>query len=64
MDEDRAVDIIVVLAVLLIPILKICGIIKWSWLWILSPIWIGLLFGLLLAFVLTILMIIEGVYWK
>lgn len=22
--------------------LKLCGVITWSWLWVLSPIWIGL----------------------
>ena len=23
-------------------VLKLCGVIKWSWLWVLSPIWITL----------------------
>lgn len=22
-------------------VLKLCGVINWSWLWVLSPIWIG-----------------------
>ncbi len=26
--------------------LKLAGIITWSWLWVLSPLWIGLLVGL------------------
>lgn len=31
-------------------VLKLTGVIKWSWLWVLSPIWIGaLLFLLVLA---------------
>lgn len=24
-------------------ILKLCGVINWSWIWVLSPIWISLL---------------------
>lgn len=23
--------------------LKLCGVIQWSWLWVLSPIWIGVI---------------------
>ena len=23
-------------------VLKLCGVIKWSWLWVLSPIWISI----------------------
>ena len=33
-------------------VLKLCGIIDWSWLWVLSPLWIGA------ALVITILIII------
>ena len=25
-------------------VLKLCKVINWSWIWVLSPIWIGLLF--------------------
>lgn len=28
-------------------VLKLCGVIKWSWLWVLSPLWISLIIGLL-----------------
>ena len=31
-------------------VLKLCGLIDWSWLWVLSPIWIS--FGLVLMIVL------------
>lgn len=24
-------------------ILKLCGVIKWSWIWVLSPLWISLI---------------------
>ena len=32
-------------------VLKLCGVIKWSWLWVLSPIWISAAF-LILFFVI------------
>lgn len=33
-------------------VLKLCGIIKWSWLWVLSPMWIGTLVVLLIFLVI------------
>ena len=35
-------------------VLKLCGLITWSWLWVLSPLWISLLVGVLLT--ITIVM--------
>ena len=37
-------------------VLKLCGVIQWSWLWVLSPIWIsiivcGLVFALFVWFI-------------
>ena len=37
-------------------VLKLCGIIDWSWLWVLSPLWISA------ALVITILVIL-GIIW-
>lgn len=34
-------------------ILKLCHIINWSWVWVLSPIWIAVLLIIILAIVLT-----------
>ena len=36
--------------------LKLCGIIKWSWLWVLSPLWISFIFW---AVILTVAVIIA-----
>ena len=36
-------------------ILKLCGVIKWSWLWVLSPTWIPI------ALVIIVLLIIIAV---
>ena len=37
-------------------VLKLCGVINWTWLWVLSPLWIS--FGLGLA-----IFIIIGIGW-
>ena len=35
-------------------VLKLVGVIKWSWLWVLSPIWIPLVIVIILLIVLKI----------
>ena len=35
--------------------LKLAGIISWSWLWVVSPIWLSLAFWLILLILVTIL---------
>ena len=35
-------------------VLKLCGVINWSWFWVLSPIWISLAFSLLLLLILLV----------
>ena len=37
-------------------VLKLCGVIAWSWLWVLSPIWISIIFAIL---VLVIFLLIR-----
>ena len=34
-------------------VLKLCGVINWSWIWVLSPLWIG--FGLLIIMLMVML---------
>ena len=36
-------------------VLKLCGVITWSWWWVLSPIWISAGLGILILIVLAIL---------
>ena len=36
-------------------VLKLCNVISWSWVWVLSPIWISIAFLLLCTIVLTII---------
>lgn len=39
-------------------VLKLCGIIKWSWLWVLSPLWISM------VLVVVCLIVLFGVHKK
>lgn len=39
-------------------VLKLCGVINWSWLWVLAPLWISFLLGLgIIAIILFIMLI-------
>lgn len=38
--------------------LKLCGTINWSWLWVLSPLWIGLAVGLVVLAIASIVSVI------
>ena len=35
-------------------ILKLCHVIKWSWIWVLSPIWISIIFEIIVVTYITI----------
>lgn len=41
MENNSGIGITGILGIIFIG-LKLCGVIKWSWLWVLSPFWIGL----------------------
>lgn len=36
-------------------VLKLCGIITWSWLWVLSPIWISIIITILILVIVLLL---------
>ena len=41
-------------------VLKLCNVINWSWIWILSPLWIGyalFLVGLFILFIISMIVI-------
>ena len=45
---------------LLFIALKLCGVINWNWIWVLSPIWISISFlGLLFLVILVISIIAD-----
>lgn len=35
-------------------VLKLCGVINWSWLWVLSPIWIGIVLVVIIAIIIAL----------
>lgn len=49
-----------VLAIVFIT-LKLCGVINWEWLWVLSPIWIPLALLLLLGVVYLVMILVEKI---
>lgn len=36
-------------------VLKLCKIINWSWWWVLSPVWIGLIVAIILIFIAAVI---------
>lgn len=36
-------------------ILKLCGVINWSWIWVLSPIWIAFVLVFVIVFIALVL---------
>lgn len=37
-------------------VLKLCGVITWSWLWVLSPLWISVTLGIILIIISVVLL--------
>ena len=37
-------------------VLKLCGVINWSWVWVLSPFWIGLAISIIVSIIVLILL--------
>lgn len=35
-------------------VLKLCKVISWSWLWVLSPLWIGFAIGLIILLIVSL----------
>jgi hypothetical protein len=40
-------------------VLKLCGVINWSWWWVLSPIWISMLLILLILLIVVIVSVMK-----
>lgn len=56
-----AMDIFVVLLAIVFITLKLCNIIAWSWLWVLSPIWIPIAIALATVLIYAIVVVIAGI---
>ena len=48
------VDFIELLTIVFIA-LKLCGVISWSWIWVLSPLWISIIILIILIIILMCL---------
>ena len=42
-------------------ILKLIGKITWSWIWVLSPLWIGAILGILVLIVVWVIVVKEAI---
>lgn len=43
-------------------VLKLCGVIAWSWLWVLSPLWIGFMLKLVVVLIVAVIALIADRY--
>lgn len=41
-------------------VLKLCGVITWSWLWVLSPLWISAAIVLLVVIIILIIVAVNS----
>lgn len=44
-------------------VLKLCGVIDWPWIWVLSPIWVSIVIGIALIIISFVLMYIFNKRW-
>lgn len=45
-------------------VLKLCGVINWSWFWVLSPLWVGVAIVILFLCIAGIIILIEDIQEK
>lgn len=43
-------------------VLKLCGVIAWSWLWVLAPLWIAFLLKLIVVLIIMVIALIANHY--
>jgi len=44
---------------LIFTILRLTGAVKWSWLWVLAPIWVPLITGLIFIIIIILVVILQ-----
>lgn len=49
-----------VVLTVIFTVLKLAGVIAWSWVWVLSPLWVGLLAVVIMLIVLIIFALLMG----
>ena len=59
MDNNSKGTSITTVLTLIFVVLKLCGIIKWSWIWVLSPTWLSIVLYLVTLIVFTTIKVIT-----
>ena len=49
-------DMLMLMLTAIFVTLKLCGVITWSWLWVLSPLWIGLILAIVAGIAIAIIL--------
>ena len=49
-------DVLMIVITAVFVTLKLCGVIAWSWVWVLSPLWIGLILAIIAGIALAIIL--------
>ena len=62
--EDKYIDIFIILCVVTVVVLKLTGVITWSWLWLTAIIWVPFLIGCVIATGIILLAIIQNTIEK
>lgn len=47
---------------LIFLVLKLCGVIAWSWWWVTAPLWIPMAIGLVLCVVFVLLLVAAAIF--
>lgn len=51
-----SIQVLIILLTVLFTILKLCNVLAWSWLWVLAPLWMPILFILIVTLILPALL--------
>lgn len=62
-EKSGGIGVVSVLTIVFI-VLKLCGVINWSWVWVLSPIWITVSFIVAILIIIAIIVTIHMWYLK
>lgn len=60
MKEEKGIDtwgLFIALLALVFITLRLCGVIAWSWWWVLSPIWIPVVMGITITLIGLVVML-------
>lgn len=52
--SSKGLGVDIILTIVFV-VLKLCGVIDWSWWWVLSPLWIGLALFVVLVVIIVII---------